>query len=135
MSHDIEENFLSTTRHADKIKGAASINNVPDVKKTLLWYQNELGMQIEFAFGDPIIHGSIRAGNTSFHLQQSDEVHPATSYMTFYVDELDALYSDIEAHDIKIISAPEIMPWGMRAFMITDCNGALVMFADPSSGE
>jgi hypothetical protein len=27
------------------------------------------------------------------------------------------------------------MEWGMRAFMINDCNGDLVMFADPSTGE
>ena len=36
---------------------------------------------------------------------------------------------------VEVVQPPETMEWGMRAFMINDCNGDLVMFADPSSGE
>ena len=109
--------------------------NVADVEASLLWYQDQLGLQIEFAWGDPVVHGSVRAGNTSFHFQQAELTAPATTYMTLYVNNLDALYADYEGRDIEIVSAPAVMPWGMRAFMINDCNGALLMFADPSTGE
>ena len=130
-----ETRFESQTRNASYIRGAAAIINVRDVAQTLLWYQNELGLQIEFAWGDPVVHGSVRAGNTSFHFQQADHTAPATTYMTLYVDELDTLFADIQRRDVHIVSEPEVMPWGMRAFMVHDCNDALVMFADPSTGE
>ena len=130
-----EPKFLSTTRNAAFIKGAAAIINVTNVESTLLWYQDELGLAIEFAWGDPVMHGSVRAGNTSFHFQQAEHTEPATAYMTLYVDHLDELFADIQAHDVEVVSEPEVMPWGMRAFMVNDCNGALVMFADPSTGE
>lgn len=127
--------FQSTARNAEFIKGAASIINVSDVESTLLWYQDQLGLQIEFAWGEPVIHGSVRAGNTSFHFQQASLTEPPTSYMTLYVDQLDQLFADIQSHDVDVVSEPEVMPWGMRAFMVNDCNGCLVMFADPSTGE
>ncbi len=127
--------FLPVARNADFIKGAASIINVDDVESTLLWYQDKLGLTIEFAWGEPIIHGSVRAGNTSFHFQQGGTTTPITAYITLYVDQLDQLFADINSHSVEIVSEPELMPWGMRAFMIHDCNGSLVMFADPSTGE
>ena len=127
--------FASHTRNADKIRGASSIISVDDVLATLLWYQDKLGLQVEFAWGDPVLHGSILAGNTAFHFSRSDPTTPPTSYMTLYVDRLDDLYDDIAGQGVDIVQAPETMPWGMRAFMIHDCNGTLVMFADPSTGE
>jgi uncharacterized glyoxalase superfamily protein PhnB len=127
--------FASKARNADKIRSASSIINVADVLTTLLWYQDKLGLQVEFAWGEPVIHGSIIAGNSTFHFSRSEPTEPRTSYMTLYVNELDALYEDIAGQGVQVVQPPETMEWGMRAFMITDCNGDLLMFADPSSGE
>jgi uncharacterized glyoxalase superfamily protein PhnB len=127
--------FASQARNAGHIRGASSIISVDDVLATLLWYQDVLGLQVEFAWGDPVVHGSICAGNTAFHFSRSDPTSPPTSYMTLYVSNLDELYADVVAHGAEVVQPPETMPWGMRAFMIHDCNGALVMFADPSTGE
>ncbi len=127
--------FNSEGRNARYIRNAAAIINVDDVEKTLLWYQDYLGLQVEFAWGDPVMHGGILAGTTSFHFSSGEPSKPVTAYMTLYVNDLDALFTDISAREVEIVSAPEVMPWGMRAFMIHDCNGALVMFADPSTGE
>ena len=87
--------FASKARNADKIRNASSIINVDDVLATLLWYQDKLGLQVEFAWGDPVVHGSIIAGSTTFHFSRSDPTAPRTSYMTLYVSELDDLYDDI----------------------------------------
>lgn len=127
--------FTNTARNADYVLGAAAIIDVADVELTLQWYQDKLGLAIEFAWGDPVVHGAVRAGNTSFHFQQTEQVNSPTAYMTLYVEELDALFADIRQQSVDIVSAPEVMPWGMRAFMVRDCNGALIMFADPSTGE
>jgi uncharacterized glyoxalase superfamily protein PhnB len=127
--------FESKTRNADKVRSASSINFVDDVLATLLWYQDKLGLQVEFAWGDPVVHGSIVAGNSTFHFSRADPTAPHTSYMTLYVNQLDELYDDVAAQGVEVVQPPETMDWGMRAFMIHDCNGALVMFADPSTGE
>ena len=127
--------FDASGRNEAHVLGAAAIINVPDVERTLLWYQDKLGLSVEFAWGEPVVHGGIRAGNTSFHFQQSDVVNEPTAYITLYVQDLDTLFLDLQKQAVEIVSAPEVMPWGMRAFMIHDCNGSLVMFADPSTGE
>jgi uncharacterized glyoxalase superfamily protein PhnB len=127
--------FESQARNATRIRNASAIINVADVLGTLLWYQDKLGLQVEFAWGDPVVHGSIIAGDTTFHFSRSEPTEPTTSYMTLYVSDLDELFDDIAAQGVDVVQPTETMEWGMRAFMIHDCNGALVMFADPSSGE
>jgi len=127
--------FESRARNAERVRSASSIIFVDDVLATLLWYQDKLGLQVEFAWGDPVVHGSIVAGNSTFHFSRADPTEPRTSYMTLYVTQLDEYYDDVKAQGVEIVQQPGTMEWGMRAFMINDCNGALVMFADPSTGE
>jgi len=134
-SNNTEPKFATHGRNEGRVLGAAAILDVPNVEKTLLWYQDKLGLSVEFAWGEPVVHGGVRAGNTSFHFSHNDQVSPRTAYITLYVEALDELFADIQAQEVEIVSAPAVMPWGMRAFMIHDCDGALVMFADPSTGE
>jgi uncharacterized glyoxalase superfamily protein PhnB len=92
-------------------------------------------MQVEFAWGDPVVHGSVIAGDSTFHFSRSDPTKPRTGYLTLYVTDVDALFADIKSQGVDVVQPPETMEWGMRAFMINDCNGDLLMFADPSTGE
>jgi uncharacterized glyoxalase superfamily protein PhnB len=128
--------FDAKARNAQKIRNVSAIISVDDVLSTLLWYQDKLGMQVEFAWGDPVVHGSVIAGGSTFHFSRSDPTTPRTSYLTLYVTEIDELFADIKAQGgVDVVQPPETMEWGMRAFMINDCNGDLLMFADPSTGE
>ena len=127
--------FDSKARNAEKIRNVSAIISVDDVLSTLLWYQDKLGMQVEFAWGDPVVHGSVIAGDSTFHFSRSDPTKPRTGYLTLYVTDVDALFADIKAQGVDVVQPPETMEWGMRAFMVHDCNGSLVMFADPSTGE
>ena len=127
--------FDSKARNAEKIRNVSAIISVDDVLSTLLWYQDKLGMQVEFAWGDPVVHGSVIAGDSTFHFSRSDPTKPRTGYLTLYVIDVDALFADIKSQGVDVVQPPETMEWGMRAFMINDCNGDLLMFADPSTGE
>ena len=127
--------FDSKARNAKKIRNVSAIISVDDVLSTLLWYQDKLGMQVEFAWGDPVVHGSVIAGDSTFHFSRSDPTKPRTGYLTLYVTDVDALFADIKSQGVDVVQPPETMEWGMRAFMINDCNGDLLMFADPSTGE
>jgi uncharacterized glyoxalase superfamily protein PhnB len=128
-------NLLPLARNAERIKSAVAIINVKDVESTLLWYHNLLGLEIEFEEDNRIVHGLVRAGNTSFHFHQAEPTHPATACMMLYIDELDKFFSDIKEAGVEIVSEPAIMPWGMRGFYINDCNGFLVTLVDPSTGK
>ena len=70
--------FDSKARNAEKIRNVSAIISVDDVLSTLLWYQDKLGMQVEFAWGDPVVHGSVIAGDSTFHFSRSDPTKPRT---------------------------------------------------------
>ena len=59
--------FDSKARNAEKIRNVSAIISVDDVLSTLLWYQDKLGMQVEIRVGDPVVHGSVIAGDSTFH--------------------------------------------------------------------
>ena len=83
--------FDSKARNAEKIRNVSAIISVDDVLSTLLWYQDKLGMQVEFAWGDPVVHGSVIAGDSTFHFSRSDPTKPRTGYLTLYVIDVDEL--------------------------------------------
>ena len=38
--------------------------------------QDILGLQVEFAWGDPVVHGSIMAGTSTFHFSRAEPTRP-----------------------------------------------------------
>ena len=71
--------FDSKARNAEKIRNVSAIISVDDVLSTLLWYQDKLGMQVEFVWGDPVVHGSVIVGDSTFHFSRSDPTKPRTA--------------------------------------------------------
>ncbi|HMF84377.1 MAG TPA: VOC family protein [Acidimicrobiia bacterium] len=122
---------MSTGRHRDKFLNASAIISVDDVARTVAFYVDELGLELEHEmWGDPPEHASLTAGATTLHFEKRSPTKPATAYVTFYVDGVDELFADYRDRGITILSEPEDQPWGGRIFMIDDLNGNMVMFAE-----
>ena len=89
---------MSTGRHRDKFLNAAAIVSVDDVAKTVAFYEQELGLQLEHEmWGDPPEHASITAGATTVHFEKRSPTAPPTAYVTFYVTDVDELFADSRA--------------------------------------
>ena len=49
------------------------------------------------------------------------------------VRNLDALYEELTAKQVKVLAAPRSRPYPMREFEIEDCNGYVLTFGQPVS--
>ena len=122
---------MSRGRHRDTFVNAAAIFSVEEVARTVAFYEQELGLELEHEmWGDPPEHASVTVGATTVHVDKRTPTKPATAYVTLYVTGIDELFADYRDRGITILSEPEDQPWGGRIFMIEDVEGNMIMFAE-----
>ena len=100
---------------------------VPCVRTTVEYYRDKLGFEIEFLWGDPPVHASVRLGQVSVHFS-SDAPNPDGFWTYFVVDNVDGLFEWYQDNGVEILDEPEAYPWGMREFNIKDFNGYHLRF-------
>ena len=109
------------------------VNNLPE---SVEFYRDKLGFNVDFIYGDPpyysiVSHGEWSGDLVSIHLSQSAEpkaIESAGHLLIFMGTGLDKLYEHYKANGVTILAPPEDKPWGMREFMIEDCNGYRLLF-------
>jgi uncharacterized glyoxalase superfamily protein PhnB len=115
---------------------------VPDVHETVAYYRDRLGFHIDFVAGDPPVHARVCADPT----RSSSTVHirfeplaPGASpnpsvYLWLHVGNgLDSLFRLYRDRGVEVVRAPEDRPWGLRRFVVADCNGYLLSFSAETS--
>lgn len=75
--------------------------------------------------GSACIHFQIRRGELPERKRQS---HEGDVYM--YVDNLDALYADLQRRGANILQPPAVAPYGLREIIVEDLNGYRLTFGE-----
>ena len=112
---------------------AASIFPVPDPMEAAKYYEENLGFEIFFAWGDPpeyVVTNREDAVGIHF-VKQEDDYKPSKSHVTLYifVNDVDLLYQELKKKPVKIINPIGTREWGMRDFDIIDPNDYIICFA------
>ena len=103
---------------------------VPDVAATAAWYQENLGFQIDFLWGDPPTHGRVSAArDVAIQFHQSDAMAMGTVLFVHLTEDMDGMFRECQERGMTLVEAPEVKPWGTREFQIEDCNGYRLRFA------
>jgi catechol 2,3-dioxygenase-like lactoylglutathione lyase family enzyme len=115
---------------------------VADVQKSIAWYRDVLGCVVdeEWKQEGKVMGASMLAGAASFFIGQDDwakgrdrkkgegfRVHLATA------QSVDEVAARIRASGGKLDTDPADMPWGVRAFSITDPDGFKITIASESA--
>lgn len=109
---------------------------VHDVVETAAFFQDKLGFQLDFMYGDPATHAAVShgewTGNTvTIQLSQvpKDQVLTPSGYLYILMDtKLDAVFENYRGQGVEIAAEPKTQPWGMREFVIKDINGHAIVF-------
>jgi uncharacterized glyoxalase superfamily protein PhnB len=111
---------------------AASIFPVDDPMGAARYYQEQLGFDIHFVWGEPaeyVITNREEAVNIHF-VKKLDLFEPSKDHVSLYVfvHQVDQLYHELQSKEVEIIEAPVTEEWGMRTFSIKDPNGFILTF-------
>ena len=106
-----------------------------DLARTLAHYKDKLGFECLGTWQDPPVYAIVARDQHAIHFRCAD---PPTANPDKYEDELldaylqiedaDALYAEYSAKGVEFTRRLRDMPWGMREFVVKDCDGRLLAF-------
>ena len=114
-----------------------------DVKRLVGFYERVTGVQAVWGNEDfaelRTIHGTLAIGSTrTVPLFAPGSARPAdnhTAIIEFLVDDVDALYANLQGVVADFVNVPTTMPWGNRALLFRDPDGNMVNFFTPVTPE
>jgi uncharacterized glyoxalase superfamily protein PhnB len=120
---------------ADILRGAPYFP-VPDVSTIGTYYRDVLGFQCEYLAGDPpefAVHS--RSGSAVMFRRAPDpslicpnEKQGGTWDVFFWVNDVQALYSELALKGAVVVYPPVVQPYGMKEFAVRDPNGYVLGF-------
>ena len=130
------------TAHTDLIRGAPYFP-VPDVRAIGSYYRDVLGFECEYAAGDPPEFAVYsRSGSPIMFRRVQDpalispnERQGGTWDVFFWVNDVEALYTELAAKAAAVVYAPVIQPYGMKEFAVRDPNGYVLGFGQDWTGQ
>ena len=100
---------------------------VGDLLETVEWYQDKLGFDLRFLYGDPPVHGAVILGRATIHFYPGT---PNTDGHWIYlqVEDIDETFEWIAGNGVTFLDEPTDQPWQMREFSLRDPNGYVLRF-------
>ena len=113
-----------------QLNGSASVFVVSDVQKSVAYYRDVLGFDVEFLYGEPTFYAGVERGNVLIHLQAAHESkrEPGQMAINVFVSDVDALYEELKGRGATLLSAPKDYAYGMRDFDAVDLDGNQLCF-------
>jgi uncharacterized glyoxalase superfamily protein PhnB len=117
------------------IRQIAPVFFTTDLPGTLAYYRDKLGFACTGMYGDPPFYAIVARDGHAVHFRSVDAtaVHPekyAEELLDAYllVEDAGALYAEYAAKDVEFARELGEMPWGLREFVVKDCDGRLLAF-------
>jgi hypothetical protein len=112
---------------------------VNDLQLTLAYYRDKLGFTGEWTFGD--VDGGIGrddlrllfAEDKDFTNDINNKKHRLP--LMWFVDNIDAIYSEFKKRDIELADELRTHPYGLREFAFIDINGYYIRVAETKEEE
>ena len=128
----------SIIKPADVFPECQPVLEVRDVQAAIDWYAENLGFELDFAYGDPpsyaCVGRSFSGRGAAAFLRFVDwyrerEQVANSGWLSIYVGEgIDKLYEEYQARGVTFSKEIENHVYGMREFEIRDCNGHYLRF-------
>ncbi len=106
-----------------------------DIPGTVAYYKIKLGFECLGMWDDPPVYAIISRGQHAIHFRCSE---PPVANPGKYADELldayllvedaDALHAEFATKGVEFTRELANMPWGLREFVVKDCDGRLLAF-------
>ncbi len=118
------------------MQSAVPILFVRDVSASAAYFNQTLGFDIDFLYGDPPFYGSVSRGAACLHLRfvhrpnfvdlaaQEDSLILAT----IEVSDVRRLFEDLKERGAEIAQAPIRQPWGGTDLHVRDPDGNVISF-------
>jgi hypothetical protein len=100
------------------------ILNVSDIQQSFAWFE-KLGWQKAWEWGSPPTFGAVCSGNCQIFLCLGGQGGRAEngSWMSIWVDDVDAVHQHCAKEGLEITWPPTDMPWNVREMHVRHPDG------------
>lgn len=134
MTSELDKTTEHTLTHGPRhFFGVAPVFHVQDVAIAAEYYRDKLGFEIRLLMGEPPLYATTARGDAAIHFSKSEkpvQPHGSVSDIYVFVSDVDGLYKELKAREVKVVAGLETFPYGMREFSIEDLNGYRLCFGE-----
>lgn len=118
-----------------KVTSAAAVFQVSDLPRAIAFFEDVLGFEQEFIYGEPPMYGALQRDEISIHLSAANspdkvaKLGRGSAYV--FCDEVDNYYDQVVQRGAVVTLPLAAKPYGMRDFQVKDPDGNLVGFGKP----
>jgi catechol 2,3-dioxygenase-like lactoylglutathione lyase family enzyme len=119
-----------------EVTGQATVLLVRDVQRTLAYYRDRLGFEVE-SYEDPTHYGYARRGGAWLHFAHWDGAEPRPNSVAVppdmfdvyaYTDDVRGLHEELAERGAEILYGPVEQPWATLEIRVRDPDGYVVAF-------
>lgn len=117
-----------------RVTGAAAILPTRDVERSLAFFEERLGFEVAFRWGDPLYYAGVCRGALTIHLNGNSPAArpPGSAAVSVFVEDADEIHREFVARAVMISVAIDDRPYGMRDFAVEDPDGNTLNFGSPT---
>jgi len=107
-----------------------AVFHVADLQRSLKFYQEILGFNVDFKWGEPNFYAGLSLGEVSLHIGSKYRFKNNTGHGHIYItcDEVDSYYKDLSDKGVEIMGPIGDQDYGLRDFVISDPDGNSIGF-------
>jgi uncharacterized glyoxalase superfamily protein PhnB len=118
------------------LKSIVPILFVRDVSASTAFFQDKLGFEIDFLYGEPPFYGSVSRGEICLHFRCVHKPNFAELAVrevslilaTVEVSDVQALFDEFKERGVEFAQTPTKQPWGGTDFHVRDPDGNVISF-------
>ncbi len=107
---------------ARQFESLVPILYVSNFQTSMKYYTEKLGFRKVWEWGEPPTFGCVTRDGIEIFFCLGGQGRPGT-WMSIFVNDVDALYDELCAKGAKIVMPPTDEPWGVREFHVEDPDG------------
>jgi len=117
--------------HAPTIVLMNPVFAVSDIRRSIGYYQDALGFELSWQWGNPVVRAAISAYGYEIQLDDSGSGPSGTSVVYFHVTNLDDYYQQCCRRGANIELQIEERAFKMRDFRVLDLDNNRLGFGEP----
>ena len=116
---------------------AVAVIGTDDVAGTIKYYEETLGFEQDFIWGDPPVYAGVKSGGAELYITHDPALAEAIRERTLgpdifiWVEKIDKIYARHKVNNAVIEEELSERPWGVRQYVIREPNGYRLKIAEP----
>jgi uncharacterized glyoxalase superfamily protein PhnB len=118
-------------------RSAVPVIAAEDVLATVRYFDEMLGFQKHFVWGDPAVYAGVKLGAALIYITHDPDMarvireHDLRPDVFIWVSEIDAVFAEHKARGAEIIEEISNRPWDARQYVVREPNGYYLKIAQP----